>query len=159
MNKIHKCIYRKTEREKERKRKKESEKVGQSSSKKLWKFQVNEKSSGGRVFLVKYIYIYIRFLTYEISLWKLKLVSTICIFVIKLRLLNNHEKCFLFYQKRFCPGEFQILYSPLFSFLGHCWFYRRSWFMINSQVYGIIMSQNWILKTDSFHRKIWLSQY
>ena len=57
------------------------------------------------------------------------------------------SKMILFYQKSsFCPRDFQIFVlpsSPLFSFLGHCWFYRRSWLMIRSKVYGIIMSLNW----------------
>ena len=56
-------------------------------------------------------------------------------FVIKIRLLNIYKKCFLFDQKSFCPRDIQILYSPLFSFLGHSWFYRRRCFMINSKVY------------------------
>ena len=72
-------------------------------------------------------------------------------FFIKLRLLKNDEKCFLYYLKSsFCPRDFQILHCPLFSFLGHCWFYRRIWFTINSKVYRIIMSLNWNWKTYSF---------
>ena len=73
-------IHREKEREGEREREKESGRVRQGSSKELWTFQVNETNSGGRVFLIKYVYICIRFLMYEILLWQLKLVSTICIF-------------------------------------------------------------------------------
>ena len=70
------------------------------------------------------------------------------------------SKMILFYQKSsFCPRDFQIFVlpsSPLFSFLGHCWFYRRSWLMIRSNVYGIIMSLNWTLKTQIYN--IWWSK-
>ena len=70
------------------------------------------------------------------------------------------SKMILFYQKSsFCPRDFQIFVlpsSPLFSFLGHCWFYRRSWLMIRSKVYGIIMSLNWTLKTQIYN--IWWSK-
>ena len=139
MNKIQKRIYA------ERERQKESERFGQSSSKGIWKFQVNE-TNYARVFLVKYIYIYFRFLMYEILLRQLKLVSTIFIFAIKIRLLNNYRKCYLIYQKT--PFVLEI-FKFLYSFLGNCWFYRWNWLMINSNVYGIIMSLNWILKADS----------
>ena len=67
-------------KERKRERDKQSGRVRQSSSKKPWKFQVNETNSGGRVFLVKYIYICNRLLMYEILLWQLKPVSAICIF-------------------------------------------------------------------------------
>ena len=136
----------------QREREKESGRVGQSSSKELWKFRKNETNSGGRLFLVKYIYICNRFLMYEILLWQLRLVSTICIFCHQ---NQTFKQCCFFNQKSsFCPRDFQILYSPLFSFFCHCWFYRRSWFMTNSKVYRIITSLNWSLKTDSFHGKI-----
>ena len=39
----------------EREREKESGRVGQSSSKELWKFRKNGTNSGGRLFLVKYM--------------------------------------------------------------------------------------------------------
>ena len=39
----------------EKEREEESGTVAQSSSKELWKLQVNETNSGGRIFLVKYI--------------------------------------------------------------------------------------------------------
>ena len=42
--------------------------------------------------------------------------------------------------------NFVLPSSSLFSFLGHCWFYGRSWLIINSKVYDIFMSLNWILK-------------
>ena len=75
----------------------------------------------------------------------------------------------------FYPQDFQICVLPshsLFSILGPCWFYRRSWLMISSKVYGLIMSLNWILKAHRFfniwwskvlfltlgHEQIWLSQ-
>ena len=66
--------------ERKRERKKESGWVGHSSSKELWKFQVNETNSCGTIFLVKYIYICIRFSMYEILLLQLKLFSTVCAF-------------------------------------------------------------------------------
>ena len=93
----------------------------------------------------------IKFWIYEILLEKLKRVSTFLIFSIKIKLLENYQKYFLFYQKRpFCPRHFQMFVlqsSPLFSFFGHCWFYWRSWLMINTNVYGISMSLNWVFKT------------
>ena len=91
---------------------------------------------------------------YKILLWQLKLLSTIFIFAIKIKLFKNY------YQKSsFCSQEFQICVLPsssLFSFLGHCWFYRRSWLIINSIVYDIIMHLNWILKTRIFN--VWWSK-
>ena len=59
---------REGEREGEREREKESQRVKQGSSNELWKFQVNETNSGGRVFLIKYVYICIRFLMYKFLL-------------------------------------------------------------------------------------------
>ena len=88
---------------------------------------------------------------YEILLWQLRLVSTICIFCHQ---NQTFKQCCFFNQKSsFCPRDFQILYSPLFSFFCHCWFYRRSWFRTNSKVYRIITSLNWSLKTDLFMEK------
>ena len=55
MNKIYKCREVETDRKTERE--KESGRVSQISSKELCKFQINETNSGGRVFLIKYIYI------------------------------------------------------------------------------------------------------
>ena len=66
--------------ERKRERKKESDWVGHGSSKELWKFQVNETNSCGTIFLVKYIYVCIRFSMYEILLLQLKLFSTVCAF-------------------------------------------------------------------------------
>ena len=116
-----KLINAYTQRGKEREIEKESGRVAHSSSRNFENSKFMRYS--GRLFLVKYSYICIRFLKYEVLFWQLKLVSTICIFVVKIRLL----------------------YSSFFSFVGYCWFYR-SWFMINSKVYGIIISLNWILK-------------
>ena len=67
-----------------------SGRVRDNSLKELWKFEVNEANSG-RAFQVKYIYICIKFLLYEISLWQLKFMSTVCVFVMKIRLLNNYN--------------------------------------------------------------------
>ena len=50
---------------------------------------------------------------------------------------------FILPKSSFCPPDFQIFVlhsSHLFSFLGYFWFYRRSWLMINSKVYGLIIS-------------------
>ena len=60
---------RERERAREKEREKESGRVWHRLSEELWKFQVNETNPGGRVFLVKYNYICIRFLIYEILLW------------------------------------------------------------------------------------------
>ena len=91
------------------------------------------------------------FFNYKIWLWQLKLIFTIFIFAIKIKILKNYQKYFFFCRKIFFyPQDFQMFVlpsPPLFFFLGHCWFYRRSWLMRNSTVYGIIMSLNWILKT------------
>ena len=69
------------------------------------------------------------------------------------KLSKSYQKGFLFYQKTFFrPQDFQTFVLPsssLFSFLGHFWFYRKSRLMINSKVYGIILSINWILKTQN----------
>ena len=104
------------------------------------------------VYLWQNIFIWcIKFWIYEILLGQLKRAFTSFIFVIKIKLSKNYQKYFLFYRKSsFCYRHFQIFvlhYSPLFYFLGHCWFYWRSWLMINTKVYGISMSLNWILKT------------
>ena len=40
------------------------------------------------------------------------------------------------------------LFSFFFHFLGHYWFNRRSWLIMNSKIYDIFMSLNWILKTQ-----------
>ena len=88
--------------------------------------------------MVKYVYRCIKFLLYKILLWQSKVVSTISIFTIKIKLLKNYEKCFLFYQKSsFCPQDFQTFVfssSFLFFFLGKCWFFGRTWLMINSKL-------------------------
>ena len=86
------------------------------------------------------------------ELWKFQVVFTIFIFFINKKLLKSYQNCFSFYQKSsFCPRDFQTFLfpsSPLFFFLGHCSFYRRSWLMKNSKVYDIIMSLNWMLITQ-----------
>ena len=47
----------------------------------------------------------------------------------------------------FCNSLFPSSPPP---FLNQCWFYRRSWLMINSKVYGISMSLKCILKGTRF---------
>ena len=100
-----------------------------------------------RQILLKYIYICIKFLMYKILFWQLKLVSTIFIFAIK---IIFYQKYFSLYRKKlFLSSRFSNFVLPsssLFFFLGLCWCHRRSWLMINSDVYGIIMSLNWVLK-------------
>ena len=91
-----KCFY--TERERERGR------VVKSLLKQIWKFKVNE---------IKYFYICIRFLMYKISLWQLKLVSSISIFAINITIIKNYQKCFLIYQKKFILPS-SSLFSSLF---------------------------------------------
>ena len=64
--------YTQTEREREKERQKErknQEELDRVHQRNFWKFQINETDSGGRVFLVKYVYIWIRFLMHEILLW------------------------------------------------------------------------------------------
>ena len=125
------------------------ERLWKISWKEFWKFQVN-KTNFGIVFVVKYIYICINFYIYEILLGQLTVVCTFFfVFAIKIKVLKDYQKCFLFYQKSsFCPGHFQIfvLHSfPLLSYMCHGWFYR-SWLMISTKVYGINLSLNWIFK-------------
>ena len=71
-------------------------------------------------------------------------------FFFKIKLSKNYQKCFLFYKKSsFHSEDFQLFAfptSPLFSFLGNCWFHR-SCLMINPKVYDI-KCLNWILKTQ-----------
>ena len=107
-----------------------------------------------RQILVKYIYIYIKFLMYKVLLWQLKLVSTISIFAIKIKILKNYQRCVLFYQIVVPNPNFQIFVLPsssFFSFLGHCWFYRRSWLghhyvtIMLSLCYHYKLSLSWIL--------------
>ena len=123
--------------------------IRKSPWKEFLKFQVNETNFGS-VFLVKNVCI--KFMMYEILLWELRLVFTVFIFAIKIKLLKNYQKYFLFYQQiSFCPRDYQIFVlhsSPLFSFLGHCLFDRRSCLKINFKVYDIFMSLSWILKTQ-----------
>ena len=63
------------------------------------------------------------------------------------------------WKSSFCPQVFQTFVLPscfIFSFLCHCWFYRRSWLVTNSKVYDIIMPLDWILKTRFFN--VWWSK-
>ena len=57
---------------------------------------------------------------YEILLWRLKPMFTIFSFVIKIKILKNYPKCFLFHQKcSFSPRDFHIFVfysSPFFTF-------------------------------------------
>ena len=72
------------------------------------------------VYLWQNIFIWcIKFWIYKILLGQLKPVSTFFIFAIKIKLLKNYQKCFLFYQKSSCcPRNFQIfvLHSSPFFF-------------------------------------------
>ena len=70
-------MYIHRERRREREKGKESGTFRRQRNFENSKF--NETKSVGRVFLVKYFYICIRFWMYEILLRQLKLVSTICI--------------------------------------------------------------------------------
>ena len=80
-------------------------------------FEVN-KINFGSAFVVKYINICITFWIYQILFGQLKPVSTFLTFAIKIKLLENYQKRFLFYQKSsFCPRHYQIFVlhsSPLF---------------------------------------------
>ena len=110
------------------------------------KMQVNEAN------IVK-IYLYMdQILLYNNLFWQLKLLSTTSIFGIKIKSsLKLSKMIFIAPKNSFCSQDFRTFALPsssLFSFLGHCWFYGRSWLMINAKVYGIIMSLNWILKTQ-----------
>ena len=64
--------------------------------------------------------------------------------------LKKWSKMILLYPKSsLYPQDFHFFFYfslPLFSILGHGWFYRRSWLVICSKVYDIIMSLNWIKK-------------
>ena len=126
LNKIHKWIYR------------ESERIWKSSWKKFWKFQVNTTNFGG-VFVVKYIFIYASNFGFMKFYWgQLKLVSIFFVFGIKTKLLKIIKNAFCFTKDAFniCTSLF-----PAFFFLDYCWF-CRSWLMINTKVYGINMSLN-----------------
>ena len=48
-----------------------------------------------------------------------------------------------------CTSLFPLLF--FFSSLGHYWFYGRSWLMINSIVYSIVISLRWILEHRFFN--------
>ena len=95
---------------------------------------------------------------FENLLWQLKLLSTISVFAMKIKLLKNNQKCFLSYQKSsFSPQDFQFFVlssSSLFSFLGYCWFSKRSSLMIDSKVYDIIIPLNWVLKCQFWWSKV-----
>ena len=133
-------IHRETERER----------IWKSSWKELWNSKLIRQILV--VYLWQKIFTWsIKFWIYEILLGQLKRASTSFIFVIKIKLSKSYQKDFLFYRKSsFFYRRFQIFvlhYSPLLYFLGHCWFYWRSWLMINTKVYGISMSLIWIFKT------------
>ena len=101
---------------------KESGWFGKSSWKELWKWDKFDANwdKFGSVFLVKYIYICIKFLMYEILLWELKLVPTAFVFTIKIKLLKNYQKWFYFVKKSsFCPQNFQIFVLGFQSFANH----------------------------------------
>ena len=120
---------------------KQRQSVWKSSWKEFWKLQVN-KTNFGRcicVFLVKYIYIWLKFRIFEILLGNQnktfkKLSKMLFILPKKFLLLSIFSN--------FCTSLFH-----LFSFLSHCWFYGGL-LMINTKIYDINMSLNWILKTQ-----------
>ena len=65
--------------------------------------------------LVKYFYICIKFLMYEVLLWQLKFVSTSFISLNKVKLLKTDQKCYLFYQKNsLCLLRHLYFLLPLF---------------------------------------------
>ena len=76
-------------------RQKESGRDGSCSWKQLWKFQVNETNLGK-----KCTYICIKSFLYKILLWQLKLLSTISIIAIKIKVLKYYQKCFFIYQEK-----------------------------------------------------------
>ena len=69
--------------------------------------------------------------------------------------LKNYEKCALFYRKSSFHSRdiqnFGLSSSPLFSFGGHRWAYRRSQLKINPKVYDVIMYLNRNLKNKLFN--------
>ena len=145
IHKIHKCIYTQRERERERER----ERIRKSSWKEFWRFPVNGTNFGS-ISLVKICMHQI----YDV--WNFVVTNKVCVHYFYFCYQNKtfKELSKMFYQKiSFCPRDYltSVLHSsPLFSFLGHCWFYRRSWLMINFKVYDILMFLNWILKTQIF---------
>ena len=104
-----------------------------------------------RVFLVKYIYLYMHQI---FDVWNFIVTIIACVhcfyFCHQNKTFKQLQKNVFYSTKKasFVLKIFRFFYCPPFSFLCHCWFYRRSWFMINHKVCGIIMSLNWILKTD-----------
>ena len=138
MNKIHKCIY--TERER----------ILKSPQKELWKFQVNKTNFGG-IFVSKYIYMMHQILDLWNFIGAVEAYVHFFYFCHQNKTFKKLSKMlFILPKSSFCPQHFQIFVlhsSSFFAFLGHCWFYQRSWLMINTNVYGISMTLTWILKT------------
>ena len=100
--------------------------------KELWKSYVNKRNFCG-VFLVTCIYICIKFVRIK------AFFHYFCSCHQKENLIKI-IKMILFYQRNsFYSWDFQIFVFPsslLFTFLGHCCFYIRSWLMISSKSYG-----------------------
>ena len=122
------------------------ERIRKSLWKEFWKFQYNEINLGS-VFQVKNMYAFME----EILLWHLKLVSTIFSYAIKIKLLKNYQKCFLFYQKiSFCPQDYQIfvLHPFLCTSLWHLYFPKLDFKNTDSLISGEVKfrsrySVNW----------------
>ena len=75
-----------------------------------------------------------------------KLLWNTLIHFTKRNYLENYEKCFLFYRKSSLSSRkiqnYVLPSSTLFSFVSHCWLYRRNWLKINPKVFEIIMCLN-----------------
>ena len=80
-------------------------------------------------------------------------MSTIFVFAIKIKLLKNYQKCFCSTKKYYFVLEIikflYLTFSIIFSFLGCCWFYTRSWLIISSKVYDIHVPKLDFKNTDS----------
>ena len=138
MNKIHKCIY--TERER----------ILKSPQKELWKFQVNKTNFGG-IFVSKYIYMMHQILDLWNFIGAVEAYVHFFYFCHQNKTFKKLSKMLFILQKKLLLSStfsnFRTSLFLVFCFLGHCWFYQRSWLMINTNVYGISMTLTWILKT------------
>ena len=69
------------------------------------------------------------------------------------KIFKKLSKMLLFYQKSsFCPQDFQtfvFLSSSLLFFLGSCWFFGRSWLMINYKLIVYYMEKIAVEKCGS----------
>ena len=128
----------------------ERERISKCLLKKFWKFQVNDTNFGSVILVKKYVCI--KFMMCEIFVVTIRACVNYFYFCYQNKTFQNLSRMLFVLPKNillssrlsnFCASLF-----PLFSFLGYCWFYRRSWLMINFKVYDIFMSLNWILKTQ-----------